>query len=271
MLTILRYLFLGIIQGFTEPIPVSSSGHLLIFQKLIQGNTDIDYNLLSIVTNFGSFLAIFFIFRKEILELSKSFFGYLKTKEKKYYNDYKYCWLIVLGTIPAGIMGLVVTKLKIFDFLEENVKFIGVTLLITALFLFLIRNIKGAKEKQDLTWKDAFIVGLFQVVALIPGISRSGSTIVGGMSRKFTRETAFNFSFLLYMPISIATILLGIKDLIEMNPNMETLLYYFVSMIAAMIVTYFSAQWFKDIMKKGKLIYFVIYCAIVGTLVILFL
>ena len=139
------------------------------------------------------------------------------------------------------------------------------------MFLFLIRNIKGAKEKQDLTWKDAFIVGLFQVVALIPGISRSGSTIVGGMSRKFTRETAFNFSFLLYMPISIATILLGIKDLIEMNPNMETLLYYFVSMIAAMIVTYFSAQWFKDIMKKGKLIYFVIYCAIVGTLVILFL
>ena len=271
MLTILRFLLLGIIQGFTEPIPVSSSGHLLIFQKLIQGNSDIDYNLLSILTNFGSFLAIFFIFRKEIFQLFKSFFGYLKTKEKKYYNDYKYCWLIVLGTIPAGIMGLVVTKLDLFAFLEENVKFIGVTLLITAVFLFLIRNIKGNKEKDTITWKDALVVGLFQVVALIPGISRSGSTIVGGMSRKFTRETAFNFSFLLYMPISIATLLLGVKDLIEMKPSMETLLYYGISMIAAMVVTYFSAQWFKDIMKKGKLIYFVIYCAIVGSLVILFL
>ena len=127
------------------------------------------------------------------------------------------------------------------------------------------------KEKDDLTWKDAFIVGLFQVVALIPGISRSGSTIVGGMSRNFTRETAFNFSFLLYMPISIATLLLGIKDLIEMNPSVETLLYYGISMIAAMIVTYFSAQWFKDIMKKGKLIYFSIYCLIAGLCVIIFL
>lgn len=268
---LIRYLILGIIQGFTEPIPVSSSGHLLIFQKLIQGNLDIDFNLLSIITNFGSLLAILFIFRKDILQLIHSFFAYLKTKDTKYYADYKYCWWIVLGTIPAGIAGIIVVKLKVFDFLEENIKFVGITLLITALFLFLIRNLKGKKEEQDLTWKDALVIGLFQVVALIPGISRSGATIVGGMTRKLKRKTAFKFSFLLYIPISLATLLLGVKDLLESSFDTTTLIGYGISLIAATIVTFFSAKWFKDVLEKGKLIYFVVYCLIVGTLVILFL
>ena len=96
-------------------------------------------------------------------------------------------------------MGIIVTKLGIFDALEENTKFVGVTLLITALFLFLIRKLKGKKNPNQITYKDALVVGLFQVVALIPGISRSGATIVGGMTRKFKRETAFNFSFILYI------------------------------------------------------------------------
>lgn len=270
LLNLIKYVFLGIIQGFTEPIPVSSSGHLLIFQKLI-GISDINYEILSIITNFGSLIAIIIIFWKDIKELFIGFFGYLSKKEKKYYNDYKYAWLVVVGTIPAGIMGLIVTKLGIFDFLEENTKVVGITLLITALFLFLIRNIKGSKDDSEITFKNAFIIGLFQVIALIPGISRSGSTIVGGMNQNLKRDAAFKFSFILYIPISLATMILGIKDLIELNYNFETLICYFASFLASLIVTYFSAKWFKDIIKKGKLIYFVYYCLIVGTLIILFI
>ncbi len=272
IINLLKFIFLGFIQGFTEPIPVSSSGHLLIFQKLLSGNNlDIDFGLLATLTNFGSLVAIILIFKKDIINLFKGFFGYLGSKKKEYYSDYKYCWLIVLGTIPAGIMGIVVTKLGLFDKLEENVKFVGVTLLITAVFLFLIRNLKGKKNKNDITIKDSIIVGLFQVVALIPGISRSGATIVGGMTRNFNRETAFNFSFILYIPISIATTILGISDLLSSNLSFESWIYYICATIVAFIFTYLGTKWFKKLVKEGKLIYFVIYCLIVGLSVIIFL
>ena len=271
MIDLLKYVFLGFIQGITEPIPVSSSGHLLIFQKLISGIDKIDFELLATITNFGSFLAILLIFRKDIIRLIKSFFGYLSSKDKKYYNDYKYCWYVVLATIPAGIIGIIVTKLDLFDFLEKNVKFAGATLLITAIFLYIIKDFKGIKNDKDITLKDAIIIGLFQVIALLPGISRSGSTIVGGMFRKLKRSTAFNFSFILYIPISIATTLLGLKDLFSADLDINTMMLYFVSMIFAFIFTYIGTKWFRKVVNNGKLIYFSIYCLIVGILVILFL
>lgn len=266
---LIKYIFLGIIQGFTEPIPVSSSGHLLIFKELINAD-GIDFGLLSILTNFGSLLAIILIFKDDILDLFKSFFGYLKNKDKKYYNNYKYCWLVVLATIPAGIVGIIVTKLGIFDFLEENTKFVGVTLLITALFLFLIKDLKGKRTDGDITYKNALVVGLFQVIALIPGISRSGATIVGGMKEHFTRDTAFKFSFILYIPISLATMVLGVKDLMEANLTLQNIIYYLIAAIFAFVLTYFSSKWFRNIMKNGKLIYFVYYCLVAGTLILIF-
>lgn len=271
-INLLKFIFLGFVQGFTEPIPVSSSGHLLIFQKLLSGNNlDVDFSLLATLTNFGSLVAIIILFRKEISNLFKGFFGYLTTKKEQYKDDYKYCWLVVIATIPAGIMGIVVTKLGLFDKLEENVKFVGATLLVTALFLYLIRNLKGKKNPNQITFKDALIVGIFQVIALIPGISRSGSTIVGGMIRRFKRDTAFNFSFILYIPISIATTILGISDLFKSNLSVTMWIYYLTATLVAGIITYFATKWFRNIVKNGKLIYFVIYCVIVGLLTIIFL
>lgn len=271
MIELLKFIFLGFVQGITEPIPVSSSGHLLIFQSLIGGLNTIDYELLATITNFGSFLAIVLIYRKKIVDLIKGFFTYLKTKEKKYYDDYKYSWYVVIATIPAGIMGIIVTKLGLFDFLEENVKFVGLTLLITAIFLFIIKDFKGIKSSKEITLKDAIIIGLFQVFALLPGISRSGSTIVGGMFRNLKRDVAFDFSFILYIPISIATMILGIKDLIEANLTAVQYLYYGISMVLAFVFTYIGTIWFRNIVKNGKLIYFVVYCIIVGSLIIIFL
>jgi len=268
---LIKYIFLGIIQGITEPIPVSSSGHLLLFQKLLKGLDTIDYEILATITNFGSLLAITILFRKQIFKLFKGFFGYLKTKEKKYYDDYKYSWYIIIATIPAGVMGILVKKLGILDFLEENIKFVGLTLLITSIFLFIIKDFKGIKSNKEITQKDAITIGLFQVVALLPGISRSGATIVGGMFRNLKREVAFDFSFILYIPISIATAILGIKDLLEASLSLTQYLFYGISMVMAFIFTYIGTIWFKNIVKNGKLIYFVIYCIIVGSLIILFL
>lgn len=268
LIKVIEYVLLGIIQGFTEPIPISSSGHLLIFKKLFNFNMLSDMNF-EIIVNFGSFLAVVFLYKTEIIKIIKDFFYFIKTKNNKYKENYKYAWLIVIGTIPTGILGFIL-KDKI-DTISNNVKLIGLALLITAFALFLIKDNNGYKEKNKITFKDAIIIGLFQVIALFPGISRSGSTIVGGMSCDLKRDTAVNYSFMLYLPVSIATMILGVKDLID-TPNInELIMPYTLGLIASMIVTYFSAKWFINIMKKGKLIYFSIYCLIVGTLVILFL
>ena len=275
MLEILEYLFLGLIQGLTEPIPVSSSGHVLIFkvifEKLFSGAASIDFELLATVTNFGSFIAIVIIFWKDIITLIKNFFGYIKTKDEKLKTDFNYCWWIVIGTIPAGIIGLLVSMFDLLETLEENVKVVGITLLVTAVFLFIIRNFVGKKDKEQMTLKDAIVVGLCQVIALIPGISRSGSTIIGGMFCGLKRDTAFRYSFMLYLPISVATMILGVKDLIDANLSLRTWFLYIVSAELAGILTYFATKWFSKLVKEGKLIYFSIYCVIVGLLVLIFL
>ena len=257
---LLKYLILGIIQGFTEPLPISSSGHLRIFKSLFNSEVLSDMNF-EIIVNFGSLVAILILYRKEIISIIKDFFCYIKTKEKKYEVNYKYAWLIVIGTIPAALLGLFVK-----DLIEKyfTTKLVGAMLIITSLLLYMIKDIKGKKEKKDMTYKDAIKIGLFQVIALLPGISRSGATVVGGMESNLKRETALNYSFMLYIPISIASMVLGISDLINSNDLNTLLIPYTVSMIAAGIVTYYAAKLFIDIMKKGKLIYFSIYCFIVG-------
>lgn len=276
MLTLLQYILLGIMQGLTEPIPVSSSGHVLILKKLLEKfnqSINIDFSILATITNLGSLVAICIFFRKDIIKLINSFFTYIFKKEKRtaLQNDFNYCWKLVLATIPAGILGLVATKLNLLDKLEENVKFIGLMLLITAVFLFLIKDFVGKKKQTDISFKDAIIIGLYQMIAIIPGISRSGATIVGGMFQGLKRETAFNFSFILYIPISVATSLLGISDLITLATTSSIWIYYVISAVIAGLFTFICTKWFAKIVKQGKLIYFSIYCVIVGLLVILFL
>lgn len=264
---LLMYIILGFIQGFTEPIPVSSSGHLVIFNSLLNVEEFKDLNF-EIIVNFGSLLAILYFYRKEIISIIKDFFMYIKTKDNKYKENYKYAWMIVIATIPAGLAGLLL-KDKIEAITSP--KIVGISLLITALMLFLVKDIKGTKTKKDIGIKEAITVGLFQVIALFPGISRSGSTLVGGMSSKLNRETSFKFSFMLYIPISFATMILGVKD-VATSGNLSNLwLPYTLGMLVSMVVTYYSIKWFKKLLEEGKLIYFVYYCLVVGILTILFL
>ena len=262
---LIKYIVLGIIQGFTEPLPISSSGHLMIFKELFKSKILNDMNF-EIIVNFGSLLAILYLYKNEIIDIIKDFFLYLKTKNKKYEINYKYSWLIVIGTIPAVIFGLFIK-----DFIENNfnTKLVGLMFIITSLLLYMIKDIKGKKEKKDIKCIDALKIGLFQALALFPGISRSGATIVGAMKCDLKRETALNFSFMLYIPISIATFVLGISDLI--NTNSKLIIPYLISMIISSIITYYSTKLFINIMKKGKLIYFSIYCFVIGILTFIFI
>ena len=140
----IKYIILGIIQGITEPLPISSSGHLVLIKNLFNTTMLDDVNF-EIFVNFGSFLAIFLIFRKEIL---------------KYKLDFKYCMLIIIGSIPAGVAGILF-KDKIDSF-SSNLTILGIAFLITALALFLVRNCNGKKKDEDITYKDALIIGLMQ-------------------------------------------------------------------------------------------------------------
>lgn len=271
------YIILGIIQGVVEALPISSSGHLLVcndlltnylgFKNVALSNTE----LLAIITNFGSLVAVVIIYFDKIKNVLKDFFGYLKTKSPSLKTNYKYGWYIIIATIPAGIIGLIVSKLGVFDAISDNIKIIGITLIITGIFLFWIRKANGKRKDKDLTIKDALTIGAFQVLGLFPGISRSGSTIVGGLYEGLDRETAFDFSFMLYIPISLATTALGIKDLFGSNLSGSEIMFFLLSAVVAFIFTYFSVKWFREVIKKGKLIYFSIYCFVVGTLIIIFL
>ena len=276
MLVLIEYILLGILQGITEPIPVSSSGHLLILQTILEKfsqSINIDFSILATITNFGSLIAIVVIYWNDITKLVKSFFAYLLTKNRKkdVKEDFSYCLKIIIATIPAGVAGIIATKLNLLNTLEENVKFVGFMLLLTAIFLFLIKDFKGSKDKDKITFMDAFVIGICQMIAIIPGLSRSGATIVGGMYRKLKRTTAFDFSFILYIPISVATSILGIKDLLATSISSSSWILYLIATILAGIFTYIFTKWFSKIVKEGKLIYFSVYCVILGLIVILFI
>lgn len=253
------YIILGMIQGFTEPLPISSSGHIFLFKNIFNTNMFQDLNF-EIVANFGSFLAILFIFRKEVLELIHSFFSYLFQKEtrEKHKANFKYCICIMISTIPVGIVGYLL-KDVIEDKLE-NITFLGFAFLFTALMLFLIRNKSGNKEDKDITIKDAIVIGLIQMLTLMPGVSRSGTVLVACLLCNFKRTTALKYTFILYFPISLATMILGVKDLVTSENLGELALPYFLGMIAALIVTYFTYTWMSELVKKGKLWKFSIYC-----------
>lgn len=268
-MNLIKYIILGIIQGITEPLPISSSGHIQIFKELFNTKMFDDLNFETFV-NFGSFIAIFIIFFPVIKELLTSFFSYIfgnKDIKKKNNLNFKYCLLIIVSSIPVGLVGFLFK-----DQIESytNVLEVGVALLITGLMLLMVRNSKGTKKDKDITIKDAIIIGLMQMVALIPGISRSGATLVGCLLCKLDRDASLKYTFLLYFPVSVASFGLGMIDVIKDTDFSSILVPYTLGTIAAGIVTYFTYKWLSDIVKKGKLWKFSIYCFIVGILVLIY-
>lgn len=265
----LFYLFFGLVQGLTEPIPISSSGHLVIIQDLF--NLKLESLTFEVLVNFASLLAVLVIYRHDIIRLATNGFNFLFSKETKtpaVKQDFLFIVYLIIATIPAGVIGLLFEDAIAETFAGASI--VGLTLIVTGIALFIIRNLKGQKSDRDLSLKDAIIVGLSQSVALIPGISRSGATIVAAMLLGMKQETALRFSFLLYIPVSLGTFILKVTDIFSEGAG-EMFLPYTVSFIAALVTTYFSLRWFMNIMERGNLIYFSIYCFVVGSFVFLFL
>lgn len=267
-MNIITYLILGIIQGITEPLPISSSGHIFLFKNIFN-TTMFDSLNFEIVSNFGSFIAIFIIFWKDIKELIVAFFSYIFKKETRKDNlaKFKYCLFVIISTIPVGITGFIFK-----DKLESmySLNGLAIAFLITALALFIVRNMKGSKNDYDITLKDAILIGLLQAVTIIPGISRSGTVLVACLLCGLKRDTALKYTFILYFPVSVATMILGVSDLVNTAELSSMLVPYLIGMIAASIVTYFSYRWLSNWVKNGKLWKFSIYCVILAIFIFIY-
>lgn len=268
-MTLIKYIILGIIQGITEPLPISSSGHLFIFKQLFKTDILNDLNF-EIFLNFASFIAIFIIFWKDIVKLISGFFKYIfnKNERDKYINEFKYCLLIVVGSIPVGIVGFLF-KDEIETVLSKT-WIVGIMFIITAISLIIVRNINGNKCDNNITFKDAIIIGLLQALALFPGLSRSGTVLVGCLLCKLNRESSLKYTFMLYLPVSVGTFILGVKDVIEVGLPTNMLMYYIIGMIFSGIFTLLTYKMFSEYVKKGKLWKFSIYLFIVGIFVLLY-
>src|SRR5690625_207199 len=264
---LVKYLILGLVQGITEPIPISSSGHLIIVRKLF--GIEAEGLSFEIFVNFASLLAVFIIYRNDIIRIMINGFNYITKREEAAKSDFHFIIYLIIGTIPVGIIGVLFG-----DVIGETLsgtKVVGVTLLITAIAIWTIRNLRGKKVDGDITAKDAIIVGLAQAVAVTPGISRSGASILASMLVGMKPETALRFSFLLYIPVSLGTGILEIPDIITDPTFDELMIPYIIVFIGSFIAAYFALKWFMNIMRKGNLKYFSYYCVVVGLLVILFL
>ncbi len=267
IIILLKYIFLGLLQGVTEPIPISSSGHLVLAQHFMGISTDkLTFELL---VNTGSLIAVLLIYRHDIARLLKNGLAYLATRNEEAKADFRFIVYLIIGTIPAGLAGVFFEE-QISTIIKGGVIGVAITLLITGVALFLIRNLRGRKQDKDLRLRDAVIVGLAQMIALIPGISRSGATIVAAMGLGMKPDTALRFSFLLYIPVSLGGALLSAADMIQDSDLMALFIPYLLAFLASLIASYFALKWFMGIMRKGNLIYFSIYCFVVGIAVLLF-
>lgn len=263
---ILQYLLLGFVQGFTEPIPVSSSGHLIIIQDVLGlKTTDLSFEIL---LHFASLIAIVMIYWDDIARLAMNGYKFIVRKDQTKKDEFQFIIYLIVATIPAGILGVLFED-QIGE-LFSTAKMVGISLIITGFALWIIRNLRGRKSDGDLTLKDAIIIGLAQAVALIPGISRSGATLVAAMLLGMKQETALRFSFLLFIPVSLGSFILSLDSILS-DQFLSQWPVYLIAFITAGIATYYALRWFMNIMEKGNLIYFSIYCFIAGLVAIIIL
>ncbi|MRG87062.1 undecaprenyl-diphosphate phosphatase [Salinibacillus xinjiangensis] len=264
---LLQYLFLGLFQGFTEPIPISSSGHLVLVRQFMELDLDITFEGF---LNFGSLIAVLIIYRKDIIRLTTNSLSYVFKKNKDGANDFRFVLFLIIATIPAGVLGVLLED-WISKTFNEGLRAVGIALLVTGIALWIIRNIRGHKGEAEVTAKDAIIIGLAQAVALMPGISRSGATIVGAMLLGLKQETALRFSFLLYIPVSLGTMIFSVKDMVGAGTFQTLWIPLVVGLIGAIVASYYALLWFMNIMKNGNLKYFAFYCFAISAIILLFL
>tara|TARA_B110000914_G_scaffold110093_1_gene96375 strand:+ start:513 stop:1304 length:792 start_codon:yes stop_codon:yes gene_type:complete len=250
---------LGIVQGLTEFLPISSSGHIEISKVILGSSFDKNEGLLfTIILHFATALSTMFIFRKDIINIFK---GLLT---KKWNESKKFSLSILISMIPAVFIGLLYEDF-INSLFNGSLILVAAMLYITGLLLFLSDFLK--LKKKEITYKNSFIIGLAQAIAILPGISRSGATIATSVIMGIDREKAARFSFIMVIPLIFGSMF---KSMIDYDFNLESfnILSLLIGFISAFITGLFACKWMIRLVKSSKLYYFSIYCWIVGSIIV---
>lgn len=282
-MSLLEAILMGIIQGVTEFLPVSSSGHLALFKILFHVQ---DVGLLfDVILHLGTLLAIFAVYYKDIWKMIVEgfaiigdscrnigiFFKNLSHRTKGGYhhvicNGYrKFVMLVIVSTIPTGVIGILAS-----DLIEQASKLLivpGICLIMTAILLLLADHCKGGdKMPKQVTYSNAFIIGIAQGVATLPGLSRSGTTITACLLSGFNRKFAVKYSFIMSIPAILGSLVFELSDLATVSFTSTEIVYYLVGMVVAAVVGYICIKTMLYIVRQKKFTGFAIYCLIVGAI-----
>jgi undecaprenyl-diphosphatase len=267
-MNLFQALILGIVQGLTEFLPVSSSAHLVIVPFLLGWKFPAAEVLpFDVLVQLGTLAAVIVYFWSDLWQIVVAFVQGL-LKGKPFADEHaRLGWFLILATIPAGVFGLLIKKY--IDQAFQSVVATGLFLLVTAALLLVAERLgKRNRPLNQFTWVDALWMGVAQAIAVFPGVSRSGATISGGLARNLERGAAARFSFLMSIPVMLAAGALELKDVFQ-TPGLTALLpAIVVGFVAAAVVGYFSIRWLLNFVITHSLRAFSVYCAALGVLVV---
>jgi len=264
-MTYLQAFLLGIIQGLTEFIPVSSTGHLLIAQQILGIPPSLATFAFLVLVQLGTVVSLIVYFWKDLLILIKAFFAKPFSTQ-----DNRLAWYILIATIPALLAG-VVLKPVVETLFKAPLTEASIRLFISAILMALAEYFgKRTRNLEGMTWLDALFVGVMQILAVFPGASRSGSTISAGLFRNFDRPSAARFAFLLSIPVMLAAGAYEMLDVLKMPGLGSFLPVLAVGFITAAVVGWLAIKWLLGYLNRHSLYAFAAYCAILGSLILLY-
>lgn len=268
-ITILQAIILGIVQGLTEFIPVSSTAHLFIASVLLRVPDEERLFAFNVIIQLGTVVAMLVFFWKEIWQIASAFV--LGIKNKKPFDDFhaRLGWLIVIATVPALVAGFLLQNF-VKHISSDSLFWAGIRLVLTAVLLFVVEYFdKKNRTLESATWLDALAVGLFQVISIFPGASRSGSTMAGAMFRGFDRPSAARFAFLMSAPILLAAGIYEALEVIALPNTTEFMPILLTGFITSAIVGWMSIKWLLNYLRNNSLYLFSIYCLVTGIIILL--
>ncbi len=259
MYELLKAIVLGVVQGLTEFLPVSSSGHLELAKFFLQDDSLAEESMLmTVVLHAATALSTIVIFRKDIAEIFRGLFQF------KMNEDWHFALKIIVSMIPAAIVGIVFEE-QIEQLFSQNILLVGVMLLVTGALLFLADRAK--RTDKNVSYNNALLIGIAQAIAILPGISRSGATISTAVLLNIDREKAARFSFLMVVPLIFGKMA---KDILsgDLSQSTDDFTLLAAGFAAAFLTGLVACTWMIQLVKSSKLTYFSIYCFIVGILAI---
>ncbi len=263
-MTIIQAVVLGIVQGLTEFIPVSSTAHLILVQRLLGWNfgQELDFAF-NVLVQLGTTVAVILYFWQELWHIVRAFVSGLLQRKPLQTHEERLGWLIVLATVPALVIGLLFKKY--FEALHERPELVAAVLIVASALLLLGETMgRRSRRLTAVTWLDALIVGCAQAVALVPGVSRSAATISAALARDLERPAAARLSFLMSVPVLLGASTLAFRDLLKIPNFVAVLPPILIGFMAAAIVGFMSIHWLLSYLAKRPLNVFAWYRVAAG-------